>query len=255
MLSSRPRVIPVPCLLDNYAYIVHAEGSAEAIVIDPSEAEPVIAELEREGLRLTAILNTHHHFDHVGGNEEILRRLGPVDVYAYVTDQGRVPGQTTTLGDGARFEAAGLAIQALHVPGHTLGAVSYLIGGCVFTGDTLFIAGCGRIFEGTPAQMFASLTRLSELDPQTQVYCGHEYTSSNLRFAAHVDPHNQAIADKILRVEAQRGRGEPTVGTTLAEELATNPFLRSSSAAMVGRYRGDQIERFAALRAEKDGYR
>ncbi len=239
------RVIPVPCLSDNYAYLVARDGSDEAIVIDPSESEPVIAALEREKLRLVAIVNTHHHHDHVGGNEGLRARYGALPVYAHASDQGRVPAQTERVEEGKPFTVAGLTLDPLHVPGHTTGAVAYCIEDAVFTGDTLFVAGCGRLFEGTPEMMHRSLSeKLGRLPPATRVYCGHEYTVSNLRFAQHAEPDNQAVKDKLARAQALRERGEPTVPSTIGEELATNPFVRSRS-----------VEEFAARRRAKDTFR
>lgn len=250
------RVLPVPCLSDNYAYLVTA-GGADAVVVDPSEAEPVIAALEREGLRLVAILNTHHHHDHVGGNEGLLARYGAVPVFAHESDKGRVPAQTELVREGQKVEVAGLSFDTLHVPGHTTGAVSYFGHGAVFTGDTLFVAGCGRLFEGTPAMMFTSLCeKLAKLPGDTKVYCGHEYTASNLRFALHVEPENAAAKEKLARVTAMRERGEVTVPSTIAEELATNPFLRVGEATVRDRFPGESpSDVLGAVRKAKDGFK
>ncbi len=250
------RVLPVPCLSDNYAYLVTA-GGADAVVVDPSEVEPVAAALAREGLRLVGILATHHHFDHVGGNEGLIERFGKVPVFAHESDQGRVPGQTDLVKEGQKVEIAGLSFDPLHVPGHTTGAVSYFGHGAVFTGDTLFVAGCGRLFEGTPAMMYTSLCeKLGALPGDTRVYCGHEYTASNLRFALHVEPENAAAKDKLARVTAMRERGEATVPSTIAEELATNPFLRVREATVMSRYPGDTpADVLGAVRKAKDGFK
>ena len=251
------RVIPVPCLSDNYAYLVAADGAREAVVVDPSEAEPVIEALEREGLSLIAILNTHHHHDHVGGNEDLLDRFGAMPVYAHASDKGRVPRQTDLVEEGRSFSVAGFTFQPLHVPGHTLGAVSYCVEDAVFTGDTLFVAGCGRLFEGTPEQMHTSLSgKLGKLPPATRVYCGHEYTLSNLRFAASVEPENAAVAAKLAEATATRERGEPTVPSTIGEELAVNPFLRCGEPTVRARFGGDNdVLVFAAVRQAKDNFR
>jgi hydroxyacylglutathione hydrolase len=228
----------------------------DAFVIDPSEAEPVTEALRREGLRLVAIVNTHHHFDHVGGNERLREQFGDVPVYAHVSDRGRVPGQTHDVVEGKKFVAAGLELDPLHVPGHTLGAVAYHVEDAVFTGDTLFIAGCGRLFEGTPEQMHGSLSgKLAKLPKETRVFCGHEYTLANLRFAASVEPENQAIARAAERARGLRERGEPTVPSTIADELATNPFLRVTEPALVRRFGSAPAEAFGSVRAAKDTFR
>jgi hydroxyacylglutathione hydrolase len=259
-------VTPVPCLKDNYAYILRADGSDAALVVDPSEAGPVLAALEQQRLRLVGILNTHHHHDHVGGNEELVRQTGAGAVCAHASDRGRVPGQTMALEHGQTLELAGLHFRILHIPGHTRGAVGYVTdgpGGAVFTGDTMFAAGCGRLFEGTPAQMHESLNvKLGALPDDTRVYCGHEYTANNLRFAAHVEPDNAAVAAKAARVAAQRERGEPTVPSTMGEERATNPFMRCHLPALARAVAdrlppggpGDPVAVLGAVRAAKDAF-
>jgi hydroxyacylglutathione hydrolase len=250
------RVLAVPCLSDNYAYLVTA-GGKEAVVVDPSEAEPVAAALAAEGLTLVAILNTHHHFDHVGGNEGLLERFGKMPVFAHESDQGRVPAQTELVREGRPVEVIGLSFEAKHVPGHTTGAVAYFGHGAVFTGDTLFVAGCGRLFEGTPAMMYTSLCeKLARLPPETKVFCGHEYTASNLRFALHAEPDNAAAREKLARVTAMRERGEPTVPSTIAEELLTNPFLRVTEPALRERFPGDTpADVLGAVRKAKDVFK
>jgi hydroxyacylglutathione hydrolase len=258
------RIVPVPCLTDNYAYLVIASGG-EAAVVDASEAAPVREALRREGARLTAIWSTHHHLDHVGGNAELAAEAKDtkIDVIAHASDRGRVPAQTRGVDTGDTVRVGDLEARCIHIPGHTLGAVAYVIEagaeGVVFTGDTLFCAGCGRIFEGTPAQMQASLERLAALSGSTRVYCGHEYTANNLRFAAHVEPGNEAIGIAQERTAALRARGEPSVGTTIDEERAVNPFLRSGSpqirAALGIPKDADEVAAFAVVRAAKDSFR
>ena len=251
------RVIPIPCLSDNYAYLVTADGAREAFVIDPSEAAPVTAALAREGLTLVAIVNTHHHHDQEGGNEELRAAMGGVPVYAHISDVGRVPGQTEQVEEGRSFRVAGLELRPLHVPGHTLGAVSYWVEDAVFTGDTLFVAGCGRLFEGTPEQMHVSLNeKLGRLPKETRVYCGHEYTVNNLRFAVEAEPDNQAAAAKLETARKMRERNEPTVPSTIGEELATNPFMRCDAPTIKARYAGENpAQVLAAVRKAKDEFR
>ncbi len=254
----QPRVIPVPCLSDNYAYLVHAPGSMEALVVDPSEEEPVTAALEREGLRPVAILCTHHHFDHVGGNEALTKRHPGLEVIASKYDVNRVPARTSVIDDGDETTIAGLGVRAISVPGHTMGAVAYLVGDAVFTGDTLFVGGCGRLFEGTPEDMYRSLCeRLATLPGATRVYCGHEYTIANARFALSVDPENPAVQALLDRATEQRGRGEPTVPSTIADERAHNPFLRVGEAALVRSAGGPTgaAEVLGAIRRKKDEFR
>jgi len=255
------RVVPIACLKDNYAYLVIASGG-EAAVVDASEAGPVREAVRREGVCLVAIWSTHHHYHHVGGNEELVSELG-VEVVGHVSDRGRLPAQTREVDTGDTVRVGDVEARCIHIPGHTLGAVAYYVDApesrVVFTGDTLFCAGCGRLFEGTPAQMHASLERLTGLPGETRVLCGHEYTSSNLRFAAHVEPGNEDVARARERAKALQSRGEPAIGTTLDDERRCNPFLRVGSAAIratLGIPRdADDVTSFAAIRAAKDAFR
>ncbi len=252
----------VPCLSDNYAYVLTAPGSRQAVVVDASEAAPVRAALQRSGLELVAILSTHHHPDHVGGNEELVREFPRARVFAFGTDRGRLPALTDGLSDDARFDVGGFEFRALHIPGHTLGAVAYVGADCVFTGDTLFVAGCGRLFEGSASQMYDSLNeKLARLPDATRVFCGHEYTAKNLEFAAHMEPGNAAVRAKAERVAALRARGEPSVPSTIAEERATNPFMRCQSPEILEQVAedlaGDRSPQavLGAVRRAKDRYR
>lgn len=259
------RIVPVDQLADNYAYLVIDEASSTAAVVDVAEADSVVAAAAREGVTLVAILSTHHHFDHVGGNEDLLAALpaGSVEVFGYGEDQGRIPGITRGLADGEEFTIGSLRGRAIFIPAHTLGHVAYHFAseGVVFTGDTLFAGGCGRLFEGDAAQMMASLGRLAALPDDTRVYCGHEYTASNLKFAAELEPSNAALAVRQREVAALRAAGKPTVPTTIAIEKATNPFLRADSPELAASVRAreegvgsDAASVFAATRRLKDNY-
>ncbi|MBX3188735.1 MAG: hydroxyacylglutathione hydrolase [Labilithrix sp.] len=234
------RITPIPCLSDNYAYLLVCPETKEAAIVDVSEAGPVLAALDkggggsREDVKIVAVLATHHHHDHVGGNDEVVPKLGIERVYGHASDKGRIPRQTHFLEEGDTFTIGSLLVRAIHIPGHTTGAVAYVVtrephDPVVFTGDTLFLAGCGRLFEGDPPMMHASLSKLAKLDPRTRVYCGHEYTESNLRFAAHVEPSNQAVARARTRASELRKEGKPTVPATIGDELTYNPFLRVDS--------------------------
>lgn len=239
------RIVSIPCLTDNYAYLVICEATQSAAVVDPSEAAPVLAAVRLQGVELEAIWNTHHHMDHTGGNQELVAALRGLDVVAHESDRGRVPAQTRFVGEGDSVSVGTVSARIIYNPGHTSGAISFHIAdpGAVFTGDTLFGAGCGRLFEGTPADMHSSLTKLASLPGETQVYCGHEYTEKNLVFAAEADKDNPAVAERRARVAELRQKGQPSVPFTMAEEQATNPFVRAGS-----------VERLAELRAWKDRF-
>ncbi|MBI3992414.1 MAG: hydroxyacylglutathione hydrolase [Candidatus Lambdaproteobacteria bacterium] len=224
------RIVPVPCLADNFAYLLICEETGQAGVVDPAEAEPVLHCVAQEGVTLSAILNTHHHWDHVGGNKALLARQPKLKVYGHASDRGRIEGQTELLEAGAHFSVGKLAVRALHNPGHTSGAVSYVVQDAVFTGDTMFAAGCGRLLEGTPENMYHSLCKvIGSLPPETRVFFGHEYTEKNLRFAAQVEPDNADVQDKLAAVRALRAQGQFTTPSTLAAEWKTNPFMRTDS--------------------------
>ncbi len=251
----------VPCLKDNYAYVLLAPGSKRAVVVDPGEAEPVARVLAAQGLALGAVLATHHHADHVGGTRELARIFPGLRVLGHASDRGRIPEQNEFLEHGASVIVEGLEFDVLHIPGHTLGAVAYAGQGAVFTGDTLFAAGCGRLFEGTPAQMYESLNvKLAALPDEILVYCGHEYTAENLRFAAHLEPSNAAVSTKAAQVADKRSRGEFSVPSTLAEERATNPFMRIGSLelqkSVASSLSGDRSPTaiLGAVRAAKDKF-
>lgn len=258
-------VTPIPCLSDNYAYALVCEKTGALAIVDPSEAAPVAAWLSAHAgdKKLTAIWNTHHHPDHCMGNEELVAKYKPEYVAAHASDKGRVPAQTKYLNEGDSFDLGALNVSILHIPGHTTGAIAYVVRDgdetAVFTGDTLFLAGCGRLFEGTPEMMHTSLQKLAKLAGDTKVYCGHEYTASNLKFALHVEPGNAAAKAKAATVADRRAKNQPTVPGTMAEELATNPFLRTDSAEIRGNLKIDASanggEALGAIRKAKDNFR
>ena len=224
------RVVPVPQLMDNYAYLVIDEAAAVAGVVDCAEAEPVLEAAGREGVRLTAILPTHYHFDHVAGNEDLLRRQ-QLRVIGYRGQSSGIPGCTTEVEEGDGVKIGALEARVLFIPAHTSGHVAYHFpnGGAVFTGDTLFAGGCGRLFEGDAAMMIASLSKLMALPDDTRVYFGHEYTEKNLQFAVTLEPGNEALQERLAWAVARRREGQPTTPTTIGVEKATNPFLRWTS--------------------------
>lgn len=228
---------PVKAFNDNYLWVFHEQGRRAAAVVDPGDPAPVLAWLDSKGLELAAILITHHHADHIGGVDTLLQRFR-VPVYGPATP--RIPQVTQPVADGAVVEILGHEFRVLAVPGHTLEHIAYVStqrvtadGPILFCGDTLFAAGCGRMFEGTPPMMHASLRKLADLPPDTQVFCAHEYTLSNLRFAAAVMPDNPDVQNRIRDESAKRERNEPTVPSSIGLELRTNPFLRSAEPAVV----------------------
>ncbi|OVA08769.1 Beta-lactamase-like [Macleaya cordata] len=230
-MASTLQIELVPCLKDNYAYLLHDVDTGTVGVVDPSEAIPVIDALNRKNRNLTYILNTHHHYDHTGGNMELKERYGAKIIGASM-DKDRIPGIDIALKDGDKWMFAGHEVLVMETPGHTRGChVSYYFPGCgaIFAGDTLFSLSCGKLFEGTPEQMFSSLGKIMSLPDNTNIYCGHEYTLSNSKFALSIEPKNVALQSYAAQVANLRSKGLPTIPTTLKTEKSCNPFLRTSS--------------------------
>jgi hydroxyacylglutathione hydrolase len=254
-------IIPIPAFRDNYIWTV-VNGTVAAVV-DPGDAQPVLEWLDANGVALAAIIATHHHADHVGGVPALRTRY---DVPVFGPAHETIPERTHALREGDRFDVPGvnLSLAVLDIPGHTAGHIACYASGVdplVFCGDTLFAAGCGRLFEGTPEQMWSSLGKLAALAPATRVYCGHEYTLANLRFAEAVEPANTDVRERIARERAKRDRNLPTLPSTIADELATNPFLRAAlphvtarAAAHAGRPMNGPVDAFGTLRAWKNSF-
>lgn len=242
----------IPCLSDNYAYLIrHGEHCA---VLDPSEAGPVKRALEKLGWRPDFILNTHHHNDHVGGNLALKEAYG-AKVVGPGKDKARIPGIDIGVDEQSGWSFAGMPVTVLEVPGHTKGAITFVIGEHAFTGDTLFAMGCGRLFEGDPPMMWASLSKLMTLPDATRIYCGHEYTESNGRFALTIEPDNGELVRRVADVKATRAEKHPTIPSTMGLEKQTNPFLRPGSAAIrkkLGMEKASDTEMFAEIRRRKD---
>jgi len=238
-------IIAVPAFADNYLWLVHDADSGETAVVDPGDPVPVLAEAERRGWTITKILNTHWHPDHTGGNLAIKEATG-AEIWGPAGENGRVPGLDHALKDGDEVSIGRHRASVWEVPGHTIGHIAYIFRDdeVAFVGDTLFAMGCGRLFEGSPKQMFNSLSRLASLPDGTELYCAHEYTLANARFAAQAFPSDAAIAERLKSVEAARAANRPTVPTSVGAERATNPFLLARD-----------VEHFAELRQAKDNFR
>ena len=245
-----------PCRSDNYGVLLHDAETGETASVDAPEGEAVARALAERGWKLSHILTTHHHPDHVEGNERLKREHG-CEIVGPAGEADRIPGIDRQVRGGDAFRWADREVRVIDTPGHTASHVSYHLpaDGLLFAGDTLFAMGCGRLFEGTPAQMWASLKRLMELPDETVIYAGHEYTLSNARFAATVDPDNAALRERLAAVERMRAEGRPTLPTTMAKERATNPFLRvgdPSIRSALGMNAASDEEVFARVRALKD---
>jgi hydroxyacylglutathione hydrolase len=250
----------VPCLSDNYSWLLHEPAAGVTAVVDPAEVAPVVEALRAKGWKLTHILNTHHHFDHVGGNEALKAQFGAT-IVGPAADAGRIPGIDVQLKDGDRYQLGAAELVCYDTPGHTRGHVTYHFptSKALFPGDTLFSLGCGRLFEGTPAQMWMSLSKFAGLPEDTRVFCAHEYTQSNARFAMHVDGDNADLQRMAADIDAKRAAGQPTVPSLLGDERKCNPFLRPSSPAIrekLGVAPGaSDAEAFGAIRSAKDTFR
>ncbi|MCY4199722.1 MAG: hydroxyacylglutathione hydrolase [Gammaproteobacteria bacterium] len=251
-------ILQIPCLQDNYGYLIHAPQAQLTAAIDTPDASAINDALDSRGWALTHILNTHHHFDHTGGNESLKAQWG-CKIVGPAADRSRIPGIDTALADGDVYDFGGHHASVFDVPGHTRGHIAYHFAddGVAFVGDTLFALGCGRLFEGTPAQMWTSLEKLLALPDATRVYCAHEYTEANARFALTVDPQNDALRDRAVKISEMRARGEPTVPTSIGLERRTNPFLRPSSESLrrtLDMLDASDVEVFAEVRARKDRF-
>ena len=248
-------VLLIPAFNDNYIWLLVRDG--RAAVVDPGDATPVIARLEALQLQLETILVTHHHADHQGGVAELIERWRP---RVFGPEQESITGCSDPLRGGEKITVLGQTVDVIPVGGHTRGHIAYHVPGAVFCGDTLFGAGCGRLFEGTPAQMCASLARLAALPDETKIYCAHEYTETNLRFALAVEPQNAALRERAERVARMRAAGLPTIPSTLREEKATNPFLRCGEPAVIAAARAhgavdaSQEAVFAAIRGWRNTF-
>ena len=248
----------IPVLKDNYVYLVREPISGAVAVVDPAVAQPILDEAKRLGWKITHILNTHHHGDHVGGNMEI-HAATACAIVGPGHDPDRIPGMTIQVKDGDTYMFGREAAQVLFVPGHTRGHIAYWFkdSAALFCGDTMFSIGCGRLFEGTPQQMWTSLSRLRALPPETRIYCAHEYTQNNVRFAVTVDPGNASLRAYEAEVNDKRAKGIPTVPSTLGVERAANPFLRADATdlqAAIAMGGANPVDVFAEVRRRKDSF-
>ncbi|MEL6814109.1 MAG: hydroxyacylglutathione hydrolase [Cyanobacteria bacterium J06598_3] len=256
----------LPVRTDNYIFVLHNPADNTAAVVDPADAPPVLAQLEELGAKLVAIFNTHHHGDHVGGNRELIKKFPKAEVYGSEADKGRIPEQTYCMKEGDRVSFGNRTGKVFFVPGHTSGHIAYYFPpttalgenpepGELFCGDTLFAGGCGRLFEGTPEQMQTSLVKLRALPDNTRIWCAHEYTLSNLKFALSVDAGNTELRSRVAQVTAAREQNQPTIPSLIAEEKSTNPFLRWDTPALQAIAGSeDDVEVFAHIRALKDNF-
>jgi hydroxyacylglutathione hydrolase len=234
-------VVRIPAFEDNYIWLAHDDASGETIVVDPGDAAPVLAEADRRGWRIDQIWNTHWHGDHIGGNAAIKAATG-CTITGPAAEAAKIRTLDRQVREGDTVRIGAIEARVLEVPAHTAGHIAYYVpeAEIAFVGDTLFAMGCGRLFEGTADQMWANMQRLAALPQETRIYCAHEYTQSNGRYALHVEPDNQALIERMRAVDAMRRRGEPTIPTTIALERATNPFMRAGSVAELARKRAEK---------------
>jgi len=234
----------IPCLQDNYSYLIIDETNKTACVVDPSEAEPIINFIEKKNINLKYILNTHHHFDHIGGNKDLKKKYNSI-VVGYKDDASRIPEIDILVKDNQIWKADNFIAKIIHIPGHTTGHISFHFFNekLIFTGDTLFSLGCGKIFEGTYQQMFKSLNKIKSLNENTKIYCGHEYTLQNSKFCIKHDPHNLNLKNKILEIKKKLKINLPTVPSILKDEIDCNIFLRAKD-----------VKSFSKLRDLKDNF-
>ena len=248
----------IPCLQDNYSYLIIDKNSKNACVIDPSEAKPIINYLEKNSIKLNYILNTHHHFDHVGGNSELKKKYN-AKVIGYAEDSKRIPDIDIMVKDEEIWIENNFEAKIIHIPGHTLGHICYYFykENNLFTGDTLFSLGCGRIFEGTYEQMFSSLEKIKKLPGETKIYCGHEYTLQNSKFCITYDKDNQNLIKKIKDIKEKSKKKIPTIPSTINDELKSNIFLRSDNKEIktnLGINNSTSLTTFSKLRDLKDNF-
>ena len=248
----------VPCLKDNYAYLLHDAESGLCAIVDPSEPDPVRRALAKRGLTPTHVLNTHHHFDHTGGNIPLKEAFG-AKIVGPEKDRDRIPGIDVGVGEQAPWLFGRHSARILEIPAHTRGHIAFVFADerIAFTGDTLFAMGCGRLFEGTPDMMWTSLSKLTQLSGDTRIYCGHEYTLNNGRFALTLEPENPDLQTRMREVENLRAKNAPTVPSTMDLEKRTNPFLRPQSKEIrrvLGLERASDVEVFAEMRKRKDSF-
>ncbi|ABA19954.1 Beta-lactamase-like protein [Trichormus variabilis ATCC 29413] len=256
------QVIRLAALSDNYIFLLHDSQKNIAAVVDPAEAEPVLKQLAQLNAELVAIFNTHHHNDHVGGNQQLIQNFPQLKVYGGAEDKGRIPGQQVFLQPGDRVQFTDRVAEVIFVPGHTRAHIAYYFPpqtadtpGELFCGDTLFAGGCGRLFEGTPAQMVESLTKLRSLPENTRVWCAHEYTLKNLQFALSVDSENTELQKRFDEVKTKRSQGIATVPSLLGVEKLTNPFLRWEQPSLQSAVNSnDPVQTFARIRGLKDKF-